>query len=444
MFGNAVYQSLDGGQTWSDRTPPRVSNGRMRDLLVTQTPDGYAVYHGSNLTLQVYESWTGAWRDHDPGLPYSKQVLEFAPFYPEGKLRIGTQGRGVWEGTLAHDIVPQALPMTARREVFCARDTVTLESHSILDQRDGATFAWAVSPAPAWISDANARRPQMLLDADGSYDVTLTVTDANGRTDTRTIADMTTLDSRCVLSDRAGMALALNGGHADVQGQAMRADSMTIMMWVRPGEPRYGTLMMARDASTPATSIHKWESNELGLHLADRGWYLGSGPFLDSAAWNHVAMTVAPDRVSLYLNGVEARMDVPVSTFDLSGGWRIGGDPGWADRSLVGDIEEVSVWNRPLSLEEIHHYRHHTLDPTRDNGLLHYFQFDVPELGVYDILGNAPQAPLLVTATTSSRTRRWVPARRLRSTTSLPIPGLPPVLPMRPCVRRIPSPCPSR
>jgi len=386
---NRFFESTDGGQTWTNRTPAGVGTDRQKGALAVPTPGGTAVYYMTNRFMKVYETWNDTWRDYDTGMPYIKNGLGLAPFYPDGKLRMGSTGRGIWETELAHEVAPQAFPMARQRMVTCAYDTIRLESHSILDQRNGATFAWSINPTPAWMSDASARSPRVVLPQNGSYDVTLTVTDAAGRTSTRMVEGLLELDDQCSLSDEAGLALSLADGEARLPTSNLRADSMTIMMWVRPTALQsFAGLLMCRNANVPATGIHMTANNELRIHYDGGYWGTRTDLFLEPDEWYHIAATFAADGAVLYVNGEPTRISNSLPSLMLSGEWALGADPGYGDnRRLVGDIDELSIWERPLSLEEIRSYRHLTLDPHRDQGLRQYYQFDTPTNRLIDIAG---------------------------------------------------------
>ncbi|HEY9551529.1 MAG TPA: T9SS type A sorting domain-containing protein, partial [Prevotella sp.] len=62
------------------------------------------------------------------------------------------------------------------------------DSYSIVNQKD-ATWEWKFSPEPLSVSSKTARNPIVRIEADQSYDVTLTVRTLQG-TDTKTIKKM--------------------------------------------------------------------------------------------------------------------------------------------------------------------------------------------------------------------------------------------------------------
>ncbi len=93
-----------------------------------------------------------------------------------GKLRSGTD-QSVWETDLYASSPPLANIAADRRSVNCFSPDVQFLDHSILNG-NGATWAWSFpGGSPSSSSD---RDPLVSYTTPGSYDVSLTVTDANG------------------------------------------------------------------------------------------------------------------------------------------------------------------------------------------------------------------------------------------------------------------------
>ncbi|WP_448621152.1 PKD domain-containing protein [Geodermatophilus sp. URMC 65] len=76
--------------------------------------------------------------------------------------------------------------------------------------------------------------------------------------------------------------------------------------------------------------------------------------------WHHVAGTLSPSGLALYVDGalVSSRTDVTTAN-PITGYWRVGGDTSWATGLdwFAGQIDEVAVYSRALSAAEMadHH-----------------------------------------------------------------------------------------
>lgn len=109
--------------------------------------------------------------------------------------------------------------------------------------------------------------------------------------------------------------------------------------------------------------------------------------------WYHVAGIVDPEEgMKLYIDGVlQQKTDVSTSPTDFRnevvtiGQW---GD--WATRFWDGKIDEVRVWNRALTQEEIQNKMCYLLNPNDETGLKGYWRFNEGEgTIVSDLSGNA-------------------------------------------------------
>jgi len=110
---------------------------------------------------------------------------------------LGTNGRGVWgREMLDTSFAPIAQPITYDKEVRCLTEPVQFDCYSML-KHDGATWQWAITPAPLSISSTSERNPIVVFGVEGNYDVSLTVTDAQGNSDTKTIVNMITVLDDC-------------------------------------------------------------------------------------------------------------------------------------------------------------------------------------------------------------------------------------------------------
>jgi len=90
---------------------------------------------------------------------------------------------------------------------------------------------------------------------------------------------------------------------------------------------------------------------------ADSGWDSGLG--VPSGGWSFAAVVIEPTRATVYLYSTTAQLaaahSVPHAVQLFDGTTYIGTDPLYADgtRTFNGTIDEVSVWNRALSGDQI-------------------------------------------------------------------------------------------
>ncbi len=73
-----------------------------------------------------------------------------------------------------------------------------------------------------------------------------------------------------------------------------------------------------------------------------------------AAAWTHLATTYDGITQRLFVNGIQVASRPQTGPIVVSGGaLRIGGNNSWTGEFFQGDIDEVRVYNRPLSQPEI-------------------------------------------------------------------------------------------
>jgi PKD repeat protein len=131
------------------------------------------------------------WVAYESGLPLTlnTDIGQLGIQYRLGKLRLGGK-EGVWQVDLYEPSTTTLVQPMASTVSPCLGDTVQFDSYSVVN--GNASYLWTFSPAPAWVSDVNARNPRVKFgSASGPYTVDLTVTDANGAT-TRTLPYMIT------------------------------------------------------------------------------------------------------------------------------------------------------------------------------------------------------------------------------------------------------------
>ncbi|MEI6315160.1 MAG: discoidin domain-containing protein, partial [Syntrophus sp. (in: bacteria)] len=190
-----VFLSSDGGDTWTDYT------GSLQEYLkcIVLQPGSnnqevaYLFSIGRNgKDAKVFYRKQGMadWSAFDNNYPTGTTVNLALPFFRDGKLRVAGND-GVWESPMFEtDFTPIVNPWIEKPHYNCMLDTLYFDDHSILNHA-GASWHWSITPAPAYLENADMRNPRVVLGNPGTYDVSLTVT-KNGVNYTKSIPGMVT------------------------------------------------------------------------------------------------------------------------------------------------------------------------------------------------------------------------------------------------------------
>ncbi|MBK7149673.1 MAG: T9SS type A sorting domain-containing protein [Bacteroidetes bacterium] len=387
---NKVFVTYDGGTTWQNLTSA-ILNGHRTVNIVHQLGTASLVYLATNKAVFYRDSTMNDWQLFNTGLPGTASSNLMKIFYKTGKLRLSTYGHGLWETDLTQPSVPLAQPTVDKRTSYCSRDTFYFDSYSVLHQAN-ATFLWSFSPAPVYVSSLTARNPKVIFGSTGSYQVSLTVNDGN-TSDSKVIPNMVTVfPSLCNADTVAGYALSVvpDEGYAVTAPLKIGAlNAITFSAWVKPNgtQSNYAGVMFADNDG--GCGLNFKQNNRLGYHWAGASgsWSWNSGPIIDSNAWNHVALVITPDSATIYWNGVGYTRVASHGAVEFTAPLKIGRDRYWTDRTFNGWIDEVSVYNRALSRNEIRELRHLTRNPQTDPSLVAYYQFNEAEGAVLDKAG---------------------------------------------------------
>lgn len=179
--GYVVYKSTNGGTAWTNITTASL-NGEWPTNITHQLGSNGEVYIGTRRAVYRHDDASSAWSLWNAGLPARVQSTRLLINYRDGKIRNGTD-RSVWESALESLAPPLAHFAVDRRTVTCLAPTVQFWDNSALNGT-GATWSWSFPGGSP--SSSTSRSPIVTYANPGVYDVSLTVTDANG-TNTRTI-----------------------------------------------------------------------------------------------------------------------------------------------------------------------------------------------------------------------------------------------------------------
>jgi PKD repeat protein/photosystem II stability/assembly factor-like uncharacterized protein len=183
--GEKIFRSMDGGENWENLTTAAL-NGEHITYIMTQGGSDGGIYLGTFRTIWFKDDHTTEWIPFNEGLPKQIATCILRPFYRDNKLRIGGYGKGIWESNLAVPSRPVAQPMANKLQTDCPGDSIRFDDYSMLDH-EGATWSWEFQGGIP--STSNLRNPKVVYPYPGTYDVKITVQNANG-VSTKTVPGM--------------------------------------------------------------------------------------------------------------------------------------------------------------------------------------------------------------------------------------------------------------
>ncbi|MDP7568211.1 MAG: PKD domain-containing protein, partial [Flavobacteriales bacterium] len=172
--GYEVFKSIDGGQSWINWSTPTLDN--INATNIEHQRGGNGVYIGTRESVYYRNNSMSDWDIYDSNLPKSTYSTQLIPYYREGLLQNGTN-RSAYEIDFYENTPPSAQIAADKLEINCMNDTVRFIDHSAV-RLSSATWQWSFpggTPSSSTQEDPVVVYPQV-----GTYDVSLTVTDAFG------------------------------------------------------------------------------------------------------------------------------------------------------------------------------------------------------------------------------------------------------------------------
>ena len=377
---NKVYISTNGGATWTNKTTTLL-NGERIYFIKTQLGTQGGVYIATDYNVFYRNDTMSNWKLFSDGLPKNREPLKLMPFYKESKIRYALANRGVYESDFYEESLPLAQPMVAQKEQFCADRGVQFECYSVLNH-NGASWQWSF-PGASSVSSNTARNPLVYYSTPGTYDVSLTITDANGNSNTKTISNMIQVsESQCIPEPTPQNALACLGSPQYATNDNINQTNLldfTFTAWIKPNgiQADYSAIFSLGDGEGNNKNVLNFRggNNTLGMHWNGDEWWWDSGLIVPEDEWSFVGIKVENDLVTLYLNEQIATRAITQAAFDVN---RIilGSYYEWNSRNYNGLIEEATFWKKALTTDEIRLSRHLSKMDVSDNDLIAYYQFN--------------------------------------------------------------------
>lgn len=382
-----ILKSTNGGTSYSNETDASLMGSQPINRIVFQRGSGDGVYicNKDGVYFKNTEAWSKLGGNDLPMMDIRFMFIN----YNLGKLRIGTS-RGAWEHNLAETSPPKAQISADRKIVDCPNtDKVQFRDYSTV-RNASATWAWSFPGGTPSSSTIENPLISYAGAADGQYNVVLTVTDAFG-TDTQTLTNFIEVNgvgSGCAIDTVPGKLLTLSApGDYAQQNSALGISSNTITLscWIKPNGTQSNNAGLIFSGSNNATGMSYKGSNLLGYNWADGpgSYNFDSGLYIPTDVWSHVALVVTPTSATLYLNGIGSTRTATHAVVDFNSVFQFGIDRSNTSRNFKGLMDEVCIYNRALSADEIRELMNLTRNnpnaaslPQTDASLIGYYQIN--------------------------------------------------------------------
>jgi photosystem II stability/assembly factor-like uncharacterized protein len=183
--GNKTFESTDGGNSFTNISTNVLNNESVQSILTIGGTNG-GVYCATNKAV-YYRNATASWLLDNSGLPTQINGNILRPFYRDGKIRMASYGKGIWESALneaPNAPICRIMVDKLSQTVICASDSFYFEDHSVLNHQN-ATWNWSF---PTGSPSTSALRNPAVLFGVGTHQAILTITDGNGQTESDTLS----------------------------------------------------------------------------------------------------------------------------------------------------------------------------------------------------------------------------------------------------------------
>jgi len=177
-----VFKTANGGANWTNLTTAALSGENTQSIVNIAHSDG-GIYLCTGRTVFYRNNSMADWTTDNDSLPAFFNSDIARPFYRDGKIRIASYGKGIWEKLLYEQpTAPVAQIMVDKLEqtIVCTTDSFYFDDYSVLNHAN-ASWHWTFqngSPATSTL-----RNPVVYFANAGTHLATLTVTDSSGQSD---------------------------------------------------------------------------------------------------------------------------------------------------------------------------------------------------------------------------------------------------------------------
>jgi photosystem II stability/assembly factor-like uncharacterized protein len=193
LFGNQVgykvFESTNGGDGWSDISSADIEDEYVTQLVHQRGTNG-GLYIGTDRAVYYKNEDMADWVLYNNQLPAQTPVVFMQNFYCDAKVRVaGPRSVHQCDFYESSDVIAglTASKLKINLGIQCEADTIRFTDNSVV-LCEGATYSWAIEGATTTATDEET--VFAVYSTTGTFDVSLTVTDSEGNTDTVTWPDL--------------------------------------------------------------------------------------------------------------------------------------------------------------------------------------------------------------------------------------------------------------
>ncbi len=381
-----VLKSIDGGISWINITTPNLPLTPVSEIVYQRGTNGgvYLAFAGQSGVWYRNNSLP-EWKQLGTGLAMIGYVTHIYTVPAKNKFRMGTS-RGAWEHNLYEESLLPVANFSCDNNVSKCPLTPISFYENCAHSSGTALFQWSFPGGNP--SSSTIANPRVRYKTPGQYPVFLTITDEFGHSNTKTLINFIQVEkSICSADTTADVMLDLPRGvttRIPLSPVEIRGNEFTITTWVKL-KGLQNSFAQIISTNAPNTrfglgfSFQGYKPNtNLIFTLDGVGYGITSNIDMDTTGWHHIAITYSANNIKIYLDGnspwIYNGSFGPVD-FSKTNFW-INNDIHNQGGDFHGQLDELCFYDRLLTQEEIREKIHLVKNPSTENGLKTYYQFN--------------------------------------------------------------------
>ena len=265
--------------------------------------------------------------------------------------------------------------------LHCGNFTPSITAGGPLAFCPGGSVTLTSSVAASYLWSNGATTQNIVVTDSGSYSVTATNT--GGCTAATTAVNVKLNPCNPQHAPGSGNALSFDGAddHIDL-GTFFAFQNFTVDMWVKPGASQvtYADIIDNNHNQGQNWFCQQYgdNTNEYYFGCSSGGGQVFSHFFIKPNVWQHISLVKSANALETYVNGILSESTPWVGTINISGQFLRLGKWGGGGRNWNGSMDEVRIWNTPLTQAQIRERMCRKIpgsDPLYNN-LVAYYNFD--------------------------------------------------------------------